>query len=159
MLYFHLHCYSKCYFSSSEEYWQKQPPVVFCKKVFLQISQNSQENTSARVSSLRDSIQVFLVNFQEFVRSPFLQNNFGRLLLYLEPCQIIYDRTFLWKYRSSSPGVLFEKVFLETSQNSQENTCASAFFKKKLACNFIKKETLAQVFSCELCKISKSTFS
>ena len=27
------------------------------------------------------------------------------------------------------------------------------------ACNFIKKETLAQVFSCEFCKISKNTFS
>ena len=25
-------------------------------------------------------------------------------------------------------------------------------------CNFIKKETLAQVFSCEFCKISKNTF-
>ena len=28
-----------------------------------------------------------------------------------------------------------------------------------LACNFIKKEALAQVFSCEFCKISKNTFS
>ena len=26
------------------------------------------------------------------------------------------------------------------------------------ACNFIKKETLAQVLSCEFCKISKNTF-
>ena len=26
------------------------------------------------------------------------------------------------------------------------------------ACNFIKKETLAQVFSCEFCETSKSTF-
>ena len=25
-------------------------------------------------------------------------------------------------------------------------------------CNFIKKETLTQVFSCEFCEISKSTF-
>ena len=30
--------------------------------------------------------------------------------------------------------------------------------KKGYACNFIKKETLAQVFSCEFCEISKSTF-
>ena len=28
-----------------------------------------------------------------------------------------------------------------------------------LACNFIKKETLAQVFSCKFCEISKNTFS
>ena len=26
------------------------------------------------------------------------------------------------------------------------------------ACNFIKKETLSQVFSCEFCKVSKNTF-
>ena len=35
-------------------------------------------------------------------------------------------------------------------------------YKKKLkpasACNFIKKETLAQMFSCEFCEISKNTF-
>ena len=29
---------------------------------------------------------------------------------------------------------------------------------KPKACNFIKKETLAQVFSCESCEISKNTF-
>ena len=52
-------------------------------------------------------------------------------------------------------------VFLEISQNSQENTCARASFLIMLqaACNIIKKEALAQVFSCEFCEISKSTFS
>ena len=39
-------------------------------------------------------------------------------------------------------------MFLGISQNSQENTCA----------NFIKKETLQQMFSCEFCEISKNTF-
>ena len=32
------------------------------------------------------------------------------------------------------------------------------FFNKAQACNFIKKETLAQVFSCEFWNISKNTF-
>ena len=41
-----------------------------------------------------------------------------------------------------------KKVFLRISQNSQENTCVS---------NFMKKETLAQVFFCEFCEISKNT--
>ena len=41
------------------------------------------------------------------------------------------------KYRSSRPDV---------------------FCEKGAACNFIKKETLAQVFSCEFCEISKNTF-
>ena len=30
--------------------------------------------------------------------------------------------------------------------------------RKALACHFIKKESLAQVFSCEFCKISKNNF-
>ena len=34
-----------------------------------------------------------------------------------------------------------------------------AFHKRSGSCNFIKKETLVQVFSCELSKISKNTFS
>ena len=76
-----------------------------------------------------------------------------------------------------------KKVFLEISKNSQENTCARVSFLIKLqafpvfglnterysvslriqsecgkACSFIKKETLAQVFSCEFFEISKNTF-
>ena len=50
-------------------------------------------------------------------------------------------------------------MFLEISQNSQENTCARVSFLIKLkVCNFIKKETLAQAFFCEFFKISKNTF-
>ena len=60
--------------------------------------------------------------------------------------------------RSSRSEVFFKKVFLKISQNSQENNCARVSFSIKLACNFIKKETLAQVFSCEFCKIFKNTF-
>ena len=49
-------------------------------------------------------------------------------------------------------------MFLETSQNSEENTCARVSFLIKLqACNFIKKET--QVFSCDFCKTPKNNFS
>ena len=49
-------------------------------------------------------------------------------------------------------------MFLENSQNSQKNTCSRTSFLIKLqaeACNFIKKETLAQVLSCKFCGISK----
>ena len=57
-----------------------------------------------------------------------------------------------------------KKVSVEISQNSQENTCSvpeSLFWQscRPKACNFIKKETPAQVFSCEFCEISKNTFS
>ena len=61
------------------------------KKVFLEILQNSQENTCATVSllSLRPATLLkkrlccwcFLVNFVKFLRTPFLQNTSGQLLL------------------------------------------------------------------------------
>ena len=48
-------------------------------------------------------------------------------------------------------------VFLEISQNRQENTCARISFLIK---NFIiKREILEQVFSSEFDKIFKNTFS
>ena len=64
-------------------------------------------------------------------------------------------------YRSSRPEV-FCKQGVEISWNLQESTRAIVSFLIKLqawAWNFIKKETLAQVFSCEFCKICKKTFS
>ena len=52
-------------------------------------------------------------------------------------------------------------MFLKIPQNSQQNTCVRDSFLKTLqasACNFIKKETLAQVFSCEFREIFKNIF-
>ena len=70
--------------------------VFYAKKVFLEILQNSQENTCARVSFLielqpwdlqlcqkRDSgTGVFLWILWNFLKAPFLQNTSGQLLLY-----------------------------------------------------------------------------
>ena len=53
--------------------------------------------------------------------------------------------------RSSRPEIFSKKGVLKISQNSQENTCARGLQLKK-------KETLAQVFSCEFCEIFKYTF-
>ena len=53
-----------------------------------------------------------------------------------------------------------KRVLLKISQDSQENTCARFSFLIQVqasACNFIKKETQAQVFSCEFCEIFKNT--
>ena len=68
--------------------------TCFVNKVFLEISQNSQENTCARDSFLiklqaapatllKKSLwhRCFRVNFAKFLRTPFLQNTSGRLLL------------------------------------------------------------------------------
>ena len=63
--------------------------------------------------------------------------------------------------RSSHQRGSLKKVFLEISQSSQQkNMCQSLFFNKVagFACNFIKKEALVQVFSCEFREISKNTF-
>ena len=53
---------------------------------------------------------------------------------------------------AATGGVLWKKLFLEILQNSRENTCA------RQVCNFIKKETSAQVFSFKFCEISQNTF-
>ena len=54
-------------------------------------------------------------------------------------------------------------MFLKISKNSQENTGARVSFLTKLqastsAFNFIKRETLVQVFYCELNEIFKNAF-
>ena len=51
-----------------------------------------------------------------------------------------------------------KKVFLRNSQNSQENTCARLSLLIKLQANFIKKETLAQVFPVNFVKLLRTLF-
>ena len=65
--------------------------------------------------------------------------------------------SWIWG-RSSRPEVFFKKkVFSEISQNSQENTCPGVSFIITLqASNFIKKQILIKVFSCEFCTFSKN---
>ena len=43
-------------------------------------------------------------------------------------------------------------MFLKNLQNSRENIYVRVPFLKKSAYNFIKKESLAQVFSCKVCE-------
>ena len=75
------------------------------EKEFLEISQNSQENTCARVS--------FITKLQ------------------VEACKQLSGGKYFFCYgstKAATGGVLQEKMLLEISQNSQENTCASASF-------------------------------
>ena len=54
-----------------------------------------------------------------------------------------------------------KKIFLNISQNSQENTCARGSFLIKLQSwnlQLFKREILAQVFSCEFCNYLRTTF-
>ena len=65
----------------------------------------------------------------------------------------LHQRHFLDKAASPKKGIL-ENFAIFTGKHLRQ----SLFFNKVKACNFIKKETVAQVFSCEFCEISKSTF-
>ena len=62
MLYYHLYCNSKGYFSSSEAYWLNQPQEVFYKKcVFTNFSKFTGKH-------LRQTLlQVFPLNFSKLV--------------------------------------------------------------------------------------------
>ena len=53
---------------------------------------------------------------------------------------------------AATGGVLQEKMFLEISQNSQENTCSRVSFLIKL------QAWGPELISCEFCKTSKNTF-
>ena len=139
------------------------------KKVFLEISPNSQENTCARAS--------FLILKKETLEAcNFIKKETLALVLSCEFCEISKN-TFSYrpppvtpsirkpelqknrKSRSSHQRCSIKRVFLVISRNSQENICARVSFLIKLqACNFIKKETRTQVFSCEFWEIFKSTF-
>ena len=76
------------------------------RKVFLEILQNSQGNTCARVSSLiklqveacnfikKEAVaQAFSVNFAKFVRTPFLTEHLRRLLLYTAIAHLKLDKS------------------------------------------------------------------
>ena len=60
-------------------------------------------------------------------------------------------------FRSSCPEVFCRKAFLKILQNSPE---PEPLFNEAScgACNFINKETLAQMFSCEFCGVFKNAF-
>ena len=64
--------------------------------------------------------------------------------------QILFGK--LEYQKQSSRGVL-----RNFSKFTGKHLCQSLFFNE--ACNFVKKEVLAQVFSCEFSEISKNNFS
>ena len=75
------------------------------KKLFLEISQNPQENTCARVS-LKKRLwhRCFLVNFAKFLRAPLLQNtSSGCFSLYYSLIWAIKRITSSWKLKKIFP--------------------------------------------------------
>ena len=104
---------------------------------------------------LRATASVFLFPFLKICNIHI--HNFKRSLNYsLSGClgtDICFKKgqtcfSIVWYCQKQPPEVFCEKGVLKKSmQNSKESTCARVSFLIKL--NFIKKETLAQMFSCE----------
>ena len=67
------------------------------------------------------------------------------------------EKLRLSRFRSCHRRCSVKKVLLEILQNSQEYTWATDYLQPQ-ACNFIKKESLTQVFCCEFWEISKNNF-
>ena len=129
MLYCHLYCNSKCYFNSSETYWQNQPQEVLYKKgVLSNFSKFTRRHLCQKCLLQETLLHVFFCEFSEICKSTFLTIQLCATASVFRTMSNIYDRTFLWKYRSSRAEVFFKKVFLEIAQNSQENTCARVSF-------------------------------
>ena len=78
------------------------------KKVFLEISQNSQENTCVRAC--------FLIKLQacvKFLRTPFLQNTSGRLLLAVE--SLTFVEGFIHEFTEAVTQVFCKKGVFKCS--------------------------------------------
>ena len=125
------------------------------KKVFLEISQNSQTNQLClslffnKVAGLRPATllkkrhghRCFPVNFVKFIRTPFYIEHIWWLLLHQ-----------IYLYRSSQLVVFCEKNVLGNFPKFIGKRLYQSLFLMKLqisGCSYIKKDTQAQVFSCE----------
>ena len=67
-------------------------------------------------------------------------------------CLLIITETVAQRCHVKKFSQKFHKIYMKTP-------VPESLFSEAESCNFIKKETLAQVFSCEFCKIAKNTFS
>ena len=56
------------------------------------------------------------------------------------------------------PRIVEEKMLLKISQNSQENLCQSLLFNKVAGLQLYWKNTLAQLFSYDICEIFRNKF-
>ena len=91
------------------------------KKVFLEISQNSQENICARdlKKNLKKNLwhRCFPVNFAKFLRTPFLQSTSGRLLLEFGTYEFSLALTIKHESKPCTVGLL-NIIFLLASSST-----------------------------------------
>ena len=78
-----------------------------------------------------------------------------------QPPEVFCKKGFLRGFLKFAGKHLYQGLFFnKVVGNTGKHLCQSFFFNKVAgkAYTFIEKETLAQVFSCEFCEISKNTF-
>ena len=119
---------------------------------------------SVFLSYFKKKLEWFFETWSIFI-AVFIHNQFNLIATQIElskvmsrsikrPTKLI--QTF---YRSSHQRCsMTESVFRNFRKFMRKDLSQNLFFNKVAGLNFIKKETLAQVFSCEFCEVFKSTF-
>ena len=104
-------------------------------------------------------------NFNPIIMGQSSPSNFAGPAVYfvlLDAFWLCFTSISLITIRSSHQRCFVKKgVFRNFAKFTGKHLCQNLFFNKVAgggACNFIKQETLAQVFSYEFCEISKNTF-
>ena len=136
-------------------FW-KQPQEEFCKISWYNVN-------FAIFTGKHLCWSLFLVQFQSSTY------NFTKKEILAQVFSCEFSRSF-WEHlftehfpETVAKRCSYKESVLRSFTKFTGNTCARASFLIKLqaeeVCNFIKKEALAQVFSCEFSKIFKNTFS
>ena len=116
-------------------------------------SENKEKLAKSEVfTSIQDKIYLYFRSRYFYKSSPSFR--VLKMPLYFNVYQVLLF--------SVHPIITFSSLYLNNFQLFSVNAEAVVQWcsVKKVfsACNFIEKETLAEVFSCEFCKISKNTF-
>ena len=130
------------------------------KMVFLDLSQNSQKNTCARVSFLitlqRLWHRFFLVNFSKFLRVPLLQNTSGRVLLYfsfsidyheLSVTSFPHSLKIWWMFRKQSSKASLDRL----NSKAAVRKCSTESVVE--VWNFVKKRLWYRCFPTNFAKL------
>ena len=118
------------------------------------------ENVSKRLKLSGDRAQCSVPSAQSsFQKTTFViavQNSPEPVIKVFCSCLILLDFFTLLKVQKRSSRGVLQKRFSQKFYKIHRKTPVPESQRPQV-CNFIKKETLAQVFSCEFCEISSST--
>ena len=130
--------------------------------IFLTAAQTLCIGRHSIVFSTKRSIQTFLIAFSSFSPTLFAQLK-NRLLRLYSHCHLLFVQSRMdlvcrnqenFQVTEAATGGVLEKRCSQKFRKIHRKTLRS----RPEARNFIKKETLAQVFSCAFCEISKNIF-